>query len=199
MKRTLILAFLAISTSFPAFSTRHTIVQDGLIFTPDQLSVSIGDTIQWVWQNGDHTTTSKGIPSGAAAWDSPLTASVPVFEYVVLVPGEYEYMCTPHESMGMTGKFETTSLGMSEDVYWSGLSICCSRGNAMLYADVKASEDFLMTVYDSGGRKHFTETVMLSAGSNALPLRMQALMPGIYILTLENRFRKPASVKFAVF
>lgn len=86
----------------------HTITVQDFNFSPSSLSgVQVGDIIRWVWVNGSHTTTSTSVPSGAAAWDSPMTSSVDTFEYTVTTAGTYNYVCTPH-SPNMAGSFTAT-------------------------------------------------------------------------------------------
>ncbi len=91
----------------------HIIEQQGMSFSPSHLEVHVGDTIRWLWSSGTHTTTSVNIPSGANSWNHPLTQSDTSFDYIVQVPGTYNYHCTPH-APGMAGSFEvllTTGTG----------------------------------------------------------------------------------------
>jgi plastocyanin len=84
-------------------------------FTPNDVTIMLGDTIQYVWLNGSHTTTSTTIPSGAATWDHIISSSNTTFTYVPTVLGIYNYKCTPHESMGHIGKFTVVNtLGVSD-------------------------------------------------------------------------------------
>ncbi|MDD3876993.1 MAG: plastocyanin/azurin family copper-binding protein [Bacteroidales bacterium] len=102
----IITAFLfAVLMSLQLSAQIHIIEQQNFTFSPNTLNVNIGDTVRWVWTAGSHTTTSVSIPSGAQSWDNPLTQSETSFEYVVAESGTYNYQCTPHSSMGMTGSF----------------------------------------------------------------------------------------------
>jgi plastocyanin len=95
----------ALVAPIASVATIHVITQTGLTFSPAQLNVSVNDTIRWVWASGSHTTTSRAIPNGAATWDNPLTSGNASFQYKVTVAGVYNYVCVPHESMGMVGSF----------------------------------------------------------------------------------------------
>lgn len=83
----------------------HIITQTGTSFNPNTLEVEVGDVVKWVWTAGSHTTTSTSVPAGATPWNSLLTSDETEFQYTVLVEGTYEYVCTPHAAMGMTGSF----------------------------------------------------------------------------------------------
>ncbi len=74
-------------------------------FEPEVVTVNVGDTIIWFWEEGFHTTTSTLIPSEATPWDAEISSSSPFFQYVVTFPGSYDYVCSPHASMGMVGHF----------------------------------------------------------------------------------------------
>ncbi|KAB2870844.1 MAG: T9SS type A sorting domain-containing protein [Bacteroidales bacterium] len=87
----------------------HTISLSGFTFSPNNLSVQVGDTIKWQWSEGSHTTTSKSIPQGASSWDSELNNSNRTFLYKAEVAGNYTYVCTPHENIGMTGSFSVSN------------------------------------------------------------------------------------------
>ncbi len=91
-----------------AHANKVTINVANFTFTPANTTINLGDTVQLKWLEGDHTTTSGVIPGGAASWDSPITSTVPVFEYVPTVAGVYNYVCTPHADMGQIGKFTVT-------------------------------------------------------------------------------------------
>jgi hypothetical protein len=83
-------------------------------FTPSNLpNVLVGDTIKWQWISGmHHTTTSTTIPAGAPVWDAPLNGTTQTFFYIVSVPGNYNYVCTPH-APGMAGQFTANIIGIT--------------------------------------------------------------------------------------
>ncbi|HRY32192.1 MAG TPA: dockerin type I domain-containing protein [Bacteroidales bacterium] len=128
--------FLYLLTTLPARAVKHVIMQQGLTFSPAVLeNVIVGDTIRWVWTSGFHTTTSSEIPSGAEAWDAILSSSSQVFEYAVQIPGEYLYVCTPHEIMGMVGSFTASPGGSTIQgvlSYANGLSSGMSNSGIRL-------------------------------------------------------------------
>ena len=98
-------------------------------FTPQQLTVPTGTTV--VWKNTSsrgHTVTAyeDTLPEGAAffatggyeteaeargAWESDgagIVATSETFEYTFEIPGEYGYVCLPHETGEMVGTIEVT-------------------------------------------------------------------------------------------
>lgn len=96
----LILLFLLFNSN--AESTIVTISVSSNQFSPNNISVNVGDSIKWQWINGFHNTTSVTVPSGASAWAALIDNSNPSFTYRISVAGTYNYECTFHS--GMTGQ-----------------------------------------------------------------------------------------------
>lgn len=119
MKIIIIIVFLAIvlfgcnksdnpvtNTPPPPSSTgTHVVSVSDNVFSPNSFNAKVGDTVKFVWSSGTHTTTSTLIPSGAATWDSPMTSTNTTFLYIIRFAGTYNYVCTIHAAMGMTGTF----------------------------------------------------------------------------------------------
>jgi plastocyanin len=103
----------------------HTIIVSDFSFSPASgVSANVGDTIRWIWSSGVHTTTSSSIPTGATAWDAPITSSATTFSYVPTLPGTYNYVCTPHAGMGMIGSFMVSvPTGINEQALTAELNI----------------------------------------------------------------------------
>jgi plastocyanin len=108
------------TTGTASAQTTHTIdMTDSLVFDPDQLTISPGDTV--VWENVGsvgHSVTayedeipedaeyfaSGGFDSEQAARNAYPEGDIPggeSFEHTFEVEGEYGYFCIPHESAGM--------------------------------------------------------------------------------------------------
>jgi plastocyanin len=110
-KRIITTTFIVILTLFTFINvvpaTKVINVSD-FSFTPQNEFAETGDTIKWVWVSGFHTTTSSTIPAGATSWDALIDPSHTSYIYVVQIQGTYNYVCTPHAGMGMTGTIIVT-------------------------------------------------------------------------------------------
>jgi plastocyanin len=85
-------------------------------FSPSQLTIAVGDTVQWVWMASGHTVTS-GIPSSVScipdgAFCSPSDTNCAVgatsvagstYSHKFTTVGTFQYFCMPHCLAGMTG------------------------------------------------------------------------------------------------
>jgi len=105
----ILLVAIAFLLSNNLFATTQVIMvggPGGMSFVPATgVTINLGDTVKFQWQNGSHTTTSTTIPSGAASWNQNITSSSQTYIYVPAVVGAYSYKCIPHETMGMVGTF----------------------------------------------------------------------------------------------
>jgi plastocyanin len=111
---------------------------DGMSFDPPSLSVPLGDTITFQYQNGFHTTTSVNVPDGADAWDEPMETPADVFTYVPAVEGDYNYVCQYHQSMGMIGAFTITEPLLLKI---ASFTVAAADSGAMLNWVIASSQD----------------------------------------------------------
>ena len=68
----------------------------GLKFSPQDVTVHVGDTVQWTWAASGHSTTSgtPGNPDGF--WDSGVQNSGFTFSQTFNAEGTFPYFCSVH-------------------------------------------------------------------------------------------------------
>jgi len=59
-----------------------------------QAVITAGDSVRWVWLQGNHTTTA--VVGSPEQWDAALNSANPQFTRTFLVEGVYWYYCIPH-------------------------------------------------------------------------------------------------------
>lgn len=84
-----------------------------LSFGPETFEIAAGGTVRWTWEAGGHNVRASSTPAdsdwkGTPGGDGTTYDEGYTYEYTFEVPGEYEYVCIPHESLGMTGSFTVT-------------------------------------------------------------------------------------------
>ncbi|MBY0370922.1 cupredoxin domain-containing protein [bacterium] len=108
-----LLGLLAFSGAANAKTVQVQIVSMG--FSPKQIQIEQGDTVEFVnTARIPHTVTADPslaanaanvvLPVGAAAFDSGSLQSGETFSHTFDVAGDYQYICRPHERMGMMGR-----------------------------------------------------------------------------------------------
>ena len=86
-------------------------------FVPQELHIKVGTTV--VWKNTGatiHSVTADAskaqvashvsLPKGAKEFDSGFMPPGATYSQTFTVPGEYKYICIPHEGTGMIGEVE---------------------------------------------------------------------------------------------
>lgn len=89
------------------------------VFEPAELTVSVGDTVTWGFASAGHNVCCRpdhsddaGLSDDAEPFasygpdESPESSLIPrgeTFEHAFDVPGQYDYVCIPHDDLGMTG------------------------------------------------------------------------------------------------
>jgi plastocyanin len=102
------------AATFSLLSSRAATIQvqvgsGGTKFTPQNVTIHVGDTVQWTWAGNNHSTTSgtPGNPDGL--WDSGIHNIGFVFSRVFTTPGTFNYFCSPHGlCCGMIGTVTVT-------------------------------------------------------------------------------------------
>ena len=81
-------------------------------FKPHVVWIEPGGTVTWTLESGVHSTTAYHpdnseplrIPEGASAWNSKvLSEQGATFEHTFETEGVFDYLCLPHEGLGMIG------------------------------------------------------------------------------------------------
>lgn len=148
-----------------ATATTHTISQSGFTFSPSELTIEVGDTVEWTWGNGNHTVTSGtdlSDPDVGALFDEPLTSANTLVTYTFTEIGSQDYFCRPHVGLGMTGTVIVTAASPVGDTPTAApVQLMPNVPNPFnpsttitfeLPADRSGSTDVSLRVYDLQGR-----------------------------------------------
>jgi plastocyanin len=81
-------------------------------FDPADFEISVGDTVLWEWVDSGHNVSYDAgqVPDGTD-WtgdDEDIYSEGHVHFFTFETPGEYDYHCVPHRSLGMEGRFTVT-------------------------------------------------------------------------------------------
>lgn len=103
----LILFCLSIHIMIASATTHTVIVAPGgnNVFDPDNITINVGDTVRWTFQEDFHTVTSStgNNCTSSGLFDSGVLNSGNEFSFVFKNAGTFNYMCLPHCEMGMRG------------------------------------------------------------------------------------------------
>lgn len=182
-----------------SFATVHTVrVWDGYLQFIDETSgtsetvIQLGDTVQWLplapGEVGFHTITSTSIPSGASSfdysWEAPADS---FFQYVPTVAGVYDYQCTPHAGMGMTGRIVVSDSSNSISV------IQASPNEVSIYP--QPAQDFFQFNSSSVQSYNLYSTTgkLLKQGTTEDRVDIAPLKRGVYLIEIVGN--KPQAIR----
>ncbi|MEW6469504.1 MAG: T9SS type A sorting domain-containing protein [Bacteroidota bacterium] len=175
MKKIYALSLLVIAVSASQAATINVTVSDN-VFTPASFSAVTGDVVVWSWTGSmAHNVTSVTIPTGAVSFASPTQASG-TFSYTITVAGNYGYVCTLHQTVGMVGGFTVTASGIDDPAV---------KASSLLYPN--PCMDKVTVEYSGADEIRFTsvtglvvKSVVLDPSGNRAEIDLSDLPAGIY-------------------
>ncbi len=115
MKKHFIFLFVFLTGSLFA-QTSHTVIVENYMFTPDTLTINVGDTVVWKNVQGTHNVngTQATFPNNPASFGNSVGSGW-TYQFVFTQAGTYNYQCDPHAS-SMKGVVIVNSVttGLSE-------------------------------------------------------------------------------------
>jgi plastocyanin len=104
------LSALILLFSTPVFSqVKHLISVTKNKFTPQELAITVGDTVEWRNTDGYHNVNGNQTtyPMNPESFRNGDPASTNwTFSYIFTMAGKYDYQCDPHVGLGMVGTIE---------------------------------------------------------------------------------------------
>jgi len=83
----------------------YDILTAGTTFSPNSLTINVGDTVTWTNTAGSHNVnaTLGTYPGNPEGFGNGVAAAPWSFQWVFTIPGAYDYQCDLHASSGMVG------------------------------------------------------------------------------------------------
>lgn len=127
-------------TSLHATTVVVTAGNGGNFFSPAYFTINPGDTVKWIWINGQHNSSSTYLPTGATTWYGNLMTTTDTVTYTPTVSGLYNYTCTHHS--GMDGQFFVTGCSFPAKPVISGNSNACKGDTVLLSTNAQAGVSY---------------------------------------------------------
>lgn len=189
----LLLAFLTFVVE--VYSTTHTISNIGSSFSPMNLTIQSGDTINFQL-NSTHDAVQVSEATYNANGTTPLAGGFNIGfgggQLVLTEPGTYYYVCTPHASFGMKGKITVEDESTSTINHIASASVYVAPNPAAEFVYINFSEaidlqDVHLSILSiSGQRSAFRRNAVRRIG-NQLQLDISHLNPGIYFIEIRDQ------------
>jgi plastocyanin len=184
------LCSLLLFSFYPADAKKWVVTVKNYSFTPYNLThVRAHDTIQWVWENGSHSTTSTSVPPGAESWDYPINQDTTSFMYIPTDNGTFFYSSTPDSAMGMNGQFTVTGA--------NGVDEPGEKIAGLVYPNPFHDQVFIhnssngvattrVLIYNSGGDLLRTVAFDQTSGRTSRVIKVADLPRGLFIFRIED-------------
>lgn len=193
MKKILLSFFICtLALTMQMSATIHIVNQQGLIFSPADFTVTVGDTVRFQWNNGSHNTVSIDIPTGAALWNSPLNSGNQTYDYEVTVAGSYFYLCTFHT--GQEGVFTAEAAPNSvQNVQRAAIEMnvrTTANGNLTVHVMNASGDKATVTMLDITGREVATiHQGVIASDDYTIRQDVSAFQRGIYFVRFQQGAR----------
>lgn len=116
------LLFLLLNHGLQA-QTTHIVNVTNNSFTPEVITISVGDEVSWTNTEGFHNVNgTKGTFPGNPESFGNNTGTGWTYNYVFNTPGTYDYQCDPHFGLGMVGQVIVEAPAYSLTVNFSGMN-----------------------------------------------------------------------------
>lgn len=199
MKKILLVSALALLSGF-AFSATTTITNSGFEFSPDDITIDLGDTV--VFQL---TSIHNAVEVSEATWNANGNTPLPGFsvpfgggQVTGLAAGVHYYVCTPHASGGMKGKITVVDFtGIDTPLSAQhNLSLYPNPTTGKFTLENKISPSF--TGNGTGGDEDYRMEIYNQLGERIIALQNFASLPfaeidltqypaGIYFVRIYDR------------
>jgi plastocyanin len=128
--------------------TSHAVDVRNNTFTPQELTITVGDTVVWTNTQGVHNVNgNKSVfPTNPASFGNSLGSGW-TYSYVFTLPGVYNYHCDPHATMGMTGKItvQPDPDNLSLTVAFTGMTPHAGQTFWLALLDAATGEELVRT------------------------------------------------------
>ncbi len=184
-----------------AGAATHVVTQVDMSFSPPDVTINVGDTVQWVWTAGFHTITN-GVdladPTVGKKFDASLNPTTTTFSYTFTSPGTVAYFCRPHLLFGMTGTVTVQAASGIDDVPARGPLALASAPNpfnprTLIGYTLPAAAHVDAAVHDAAGRLVRQLAVSLAQDAGRHELAWDGaddggrMMPaGVYLVTVSG-------------
>lgn len=179
----------------------HTINSGNFYYTPSNLSINVGDTVQWINDGGLHNVNALNSSITGASFDNPESfISSPtddniLFTKVFTVSGTYEYDCSvgSHAINGMVGTVvvnpATNSSALTTQKEISDLDVFYRSGRKQIQVEFTLNEtadNAILQVHDYKGQNVGSQNLYAESGDNIHLIDVKSnISTGIYLVSLQ--------------
>ncbi len=194
-KRTTLLNILIISLIFHSIpsiaQTKYIVEASNTKFTPKDITIEVGDTVEWHNVEGSHNVDGKQstYPLNPESFGNSVGVGW-TYVHVFNIAGKYDYRCDPHYIYGMVGTITVSEVTANR----SNLTVSISKifpnpANEKIYIEPEgfSSSEIQVKIYDITGKLKFSE---IYSSSRRIEVNIEQLESGIYFVELNDNNKR---------
>lgn len=179
-------AITLLTTMITHAQTKHIVEASNNVFTPNVLTIDLGDTVEW--RNVEGTHNVDGLQSTFT--DNPVSFGNEVgtgwtYSFVFTVAGTYDYQCDLHASLGMNGQIEVKTVN-TKVKYISGQAFKMFPNPAtdvVTFEYPGLNKELKVQVFDLAGR---LQSIHIKTIYHTLQMNVSQLPDGLYFVKLQD-------------
>lgn len=187
MKKTLLIFTLVLFFALQETQaqTNHMVTTMGTVFSPDDITIDLGDTVTWTNGGGSHNVngTTATFPSNPESFTSGAVATGWTFQHVFSIAGVYQYQCDPHAGLGMTGRVTVSGATKIEKAVASSFVVFPNPSTN--FVSVLGTSDKARTIQVYGMNGKLVATTQTTSSLTSLSIADLAV--GIYQLKVVEQ------------
>lgn len=194
-------AYLILASFLLSAQTVHVVRNNGLEFSPDAITITVGDTVDWqiggshkVLQVSQATYDVNGTTALDGGFEAPFGGGKVAFNSV----GTFYYVCTPHASLGMKGivTVEGAAASLVATLPTLNLSLATlAEGTFQVRFQREPSAQATLRVLDLSGRVVQQQSLARLDAQASITLDLTPLPRGTYLIELRQAGFAPAIVR----
>jgi plastocyanin len=167
-------------TASTGTAATHIVQVQDFQFVPAAITVTVGDTVRFVWTGVVQHTSTSDASTGDLFWNSGLHGNGFVYDVVVTAPGTHGYYCIPHGApggIGMAGSI-TALPPCNDGLVAVQVGFTAVNGSASGYQILLDGVPLNATPYNYTLGSNNTQTVNITGDGLAHTLSVQDMVDG---------------------
>ncbi|MGD1847007.1 MAG: plastocyanin/azurin family copper-binding protein [Salibacteraceae bacterium] len=201
MRPLLLLIFMAALAIPSQAQTKHTINSGNFYYNPSSLTITEGDTVEWVNDGGFHNVnadvnTQTGLNfNNPESFISTATSNSVLLTRVFNVPGTYQYDCSvgAHAANGMVGTLivdpgpvSVSEISQQTTTSFTAFQQANTNAIQVQFNMTEAAQNTAIHIYDLTGKRLVNQSINANKGDNQHTVNANtALTSGIYLVSLQ--------------
>lgn len=172
----------AVFISLQAQTTHHLNWHLGAVSPATDLTINVGDTVEWTWTDGAPHTVQSNIGATEIFNSGTLTGVGQKFSFTFNLPGSNPYLCGIHGAGNMSGTITVQNVLGIDEQEKNAVQIFPNPGKRMLNLVVANLNNTSVEVFDILGKRVYADRI----NSLNKSIDVSQWNSGVYLVRLKS-------------